>query len=224
MTTDTIRIPAPYLGMRDAELRVWTDNGDSYTMALISECGEGRTIAEASGFRPGACQDFGEEHPRRTAGTFGAFLSHALEDAEFAGQWETIADDADTWADALASMDWSGDAGEDIAEAVRTDHPCRDDDTCDIARALEDGYPLWAAYLLVSATEAPATSEAVSHYHPSDFDAEAASERDAWLQTSTWTEQAHRCEACGSITFGTDTYEPETCGACGSDALSYALS
>ena len=108
--TDHITIPALYIGMPDARLEVEPDAyGDSYTMTLRAD--DGRVIASASGFRPGACRDFSTdlEHAAHTAGTFGSFLAAACEnrrygDGEFASEWDELADDADEWADALTVM------------------------------------------------------------------------------------------------------------------------
>lgn len=99
----SIVVRTMYVGTPDATLEVEPDEyGDSYTMTL--RAADGHVIASASQFRPGAGQDFGDDHAANTVGTFGAFLSAALEDEEFAASWETIADDASDWADALVLM------------------------------------------------------------------------------------------------------------------------
>lgn len=101
---DSITIPSLYIGTPDASLEVEADcYGDSYTMTL--RAADGHVIASAGGFRPGACRDFGPD--AHTAGTFGAFLSHALEssDDDARAGWDVITDDASDWADALALME-----------------------------------------------------------------------------------------------------------------------
>lgn len=99
----SITIPAPYVGMDDAQLEVESDEyGDSYAMTL--RAADGHVIASASGFRPGAAQDFGDDHAVNTAGTFGAFLANALDDPEARDGW-VLADDASDWSDALAMME-----------------------------------------------------------------------------------------------------------------------
>lgn len=104
--SDEIKIPAAYVGVDDATLAIEPDEyGDSYMMTLTAS--DGHVIASASGFRPGAMQDFGAD--AETAETFGAFLGAAVEnrkygDGEFAAEWEVLADDADEWADALIMM------------------------------------------------------------------------------------------------------------------------
>jgi len=106
---DTIKVPAMYEGIPDALLSVDPDEyGDSYTFTLRAG-DDGHVIASASGFRPGAAQDFGTDHPEHTVGTFGAFLAAALEDADFAAQWEIIGEEASEWADALLMMEETGD-------------------------------------------------------------------------------------------------------------------
>lgn len=88
----TTIIAAPYVGMADATLTI---DGDRMTLKQ----GE-RVIADADGFRSGACGEL-------DAATFASFLGAAVEnlrygDGEFAAQWDTLADDADEWADAMA--------------------------------------------------------------------------------------------------------------------------
>lgn len=101
---DTITVPAAYMGTEDATLTVDYDGmGDHYRMTLTHA--DGHVIADASGFRPGAGFDFGAHRPGQTAGTFGAFLANALEEAEARAGWDTIADDASEWTDALALME-----------------------------------------------------------------------------------------------------------------------
>lgn len=124
--SDQITIPASYVGTPDATLTVDSYDGDGYTMALTAA--DGRIIAQASGFRPGASRDFGSEHPLHTASTFGAFLGAAVEALRYgsyedprtdpdsaASNWDVLADDADEWADALIMMalDESGNEIED---------------------------------------------------------------------------------------------------------------
>ena len=103
---ESIVVPAPFVGMVDGDLTVEADEfGDSYMMRLVAA---GRVIAEAHGFRPGACRDFGADHAEHTAGTFRAFLSAAVEDPEFAAEWDVLADDASDWADALIMLEEEG--------------------------------------------------------------------------------------------------------------------
>ena len=113
----------------------------------------------------------------------------------------------------------TGDAGADIATAIGHEHYCTDDDTCDIARSLEDGYPFWSAQLLQGATECPLLDAVISFYCSQglDFGAMADADRDGWLASDTWIEHAHECQSCGSYTFGSDTWEPSECGNCGAD-------
>jgi hypothetical protein len=105
-----------------------------------------------------------------------------------------------------------------ISVAIELEHPCEDTSGCDIARALEDGYPLWAAHLLQGATETPLLDAVVSHYFDSgaiaDWERASEAERVEWLSTDTWTEHAHKCDACGGYTFGDDYWTPEQCENC----------
>lgn len=111
-------------------------------------------------------------------------------------------------------LEISGNPTRDFARAVEHHHPC-DDQSCDIARALEDGYALWAAHLLLGATECPLVDAVSSYYYGGGFnlDAEAERERVEWLKSSTWTEHAYEC-GCGAINFGDDSYTPEQCSNC----------
>jgi hypothetical protein len=104
---DSITVPALYVGTPDATLTVDTETGEHYRMTLTHA--DGHVIADADGFRPGAGFDFGPDRPGMTAGTFGAFLAHALEsetgEDDPRRDWDTIADDASDWTDALALME-----------------------------------------------------------------------------------------------------------------------
>jgi hypothetical protein len=111
----------------------------------------------------------------------------------------------------------SADARADIAEAIDLEHHCGDIHSCDIARANEDGFPLWSADLLRGATETPLL-DAVIAYHVSrglDFTSGAEAEREAWLASATWQDHAHECGSCGAYTFGDDYWTPTECGSCG---------
>jgi hypothetical protein len=91
--------------------------------------------------------------------------------------------------------------------AVKEAHPC-EDYHCDIRAALDAGYGRIAAFLLYGETE-------VQFAEPTmDFDS------DEWQE---WVEHVrtygHECPACGTINYGDDAWEPQTCGNCGSDRL-----
>lgn len=116
----------------------------------------------------------------------------------------------------------SGDARTDIAAAVGAEHADACESTsCDINRAVEDGYPFWAAQLLWGATECPLLGAVVDHHTQRglDFQAAADSDRDEWIKSPTWAQHAYRCESCNSITFGDDSWAPDECGNCGADKL-----
>jgi hypothetical protein len=115
----------------------------------------------------------------------------------------------------------TGDHRADVSAAIREEHYCTDDASCDIERARDDGYPLWAARLLQGATECPLLDAVIAHYRARglDFDTEAELDRDAWLESDTWTRHAYRCSSCGSITFGDESWTPSDCGDCGSGGL-----
>lgn len=118
----------------------------------------------------------------------------------------------------VGTLEITGDPSRDFKHAVEHHHPCDDTAGCDIARAIEDGYSIWAANLLLSATECPLVDAVLSYYIGGgyDFSAEAERERVEWLATSTWTAHAFRCAACNSISFGDDYWTPENCASCGS--------
>ena len=101
-----------------------------------------------------------------------------------------------------------------IADAVGAEHCCGDTDTCDIARALEDGYAYVAADLLQGATETPLLDAVLMYYGKAYADALA----EQWPQ---WTEHfrsiARMCPACGGATMGDEFWTPEECGHCGAE-------
>lgn len=110
------------------------------------------------------------------------------------------------------TIETTDDARADISRAIEHEHPCTDLDTCDIGRALDDGFPLWAAHVLQGATETPLLDAVIGHHceHGLDFGDAAETERREWLGSSTWTD-ARQCDACGGVTFDA----PDTCGHCG---------
>jgi hypothetical protein len=111
----------------------------------------------------------------------------------------------------------TSDPHEAIGDAVELEHSC-EDAACDISRALDDGFPLWSAYLLQGATECPLLDAVIGHYAGTealpDWQEAAEAERVAWLASDTWTKHAHECESCGAYTFGDDYWTPERCENC----------
>lgn len=101
----TITIPADYYGEHDAELNLYTDDGEVGTMSLAVD---GCELARGEGFRAAS---FGpnllELSDARLAGMFGAFLAHALESSEPDAQdgWSLLTEDAAAWTDTLALME-----------------------------------------------------------------------------------------------------------------------
>jgi hypothetical protein len=103
-----LTIPAQFIDQPDATLEVEPALGGAYRMTL--RIGDD-VIAEASDFQPGNAHDFTDDpsDPQSsfTAGTFGAFLEHALEsdDPEVAAGWDVLEDAAADYVDSLRTMD-----------------------------------------------------------------------------------------------------------------------
>lgn len=118
----------------------------------------------------------------------------------------------------FAEVDITGDSGADIASAIVLEHHC-DSASCDIDRAMDDGYPFWAASLLQGATETPLLDAVIAHYCAAGLDFAAIAERDReqWLASETWTQHAHKCGSCGAVTFGDDYWTPTQCDDCGAE-------
>lgn len=102
------------------------------------------------------------------------------------------------------------DVARELAEAVRTDHPCTDV-ACDIRAALDAGAPHAAACLLIGATEAPATAE-VMERHGLTADLYRATDWDAWKEYHTST--GRQCGECGAYNYSEHWHGGETCGNC----------
>lgn len=104
---------------------------------------------------------------------------------------------------------------ETIGKAVWADHPCEDDNHCDIGAALERGYPLAAAYLLMGATDPNLTSMAIeallfNGHDPSEVNCVAAF--DEWCDSEDSTPDAY-CGGCESPLYGVDP-DWYTCSNC----------
>jgi hypothetical protein len=99
-----------------------------------------------------------------------------------------------------------------VRDAVREEHYCDDTDTCDIARAWHDSFPMVAAEILQGATETPLL-DAVLAYFGEGYRVALASQWPAWSEH--FAEIAHMCEECNGATFGDDIWTPEECGHCG---------
>lgn len=113
----------------------------------------------------------------------------------------------------------SGSFRNDIAEAVEMEHPCDDIAGCDIARALHEGFPFVAAFLLSSATETPVL-ELVVRAH--EFNGTAIEAREPFNDRDTsnsapegwkewgefFAENTTQCPGCNAYSF------PEADGVC----------
>ena len=97
-----IVVPSPFIDGFDAALRVFSPDGETATMSLSVGL---EIIARGEGFRrpeigPYTWLDAPESE---VIGTFGAFLSHALESSEDDARdgWSILTDAAGDWSDAL---------------------------------------------------------------------------------------------------------------------------
>lgn len=100
-------VPASYVGVPDATLTLETPDGERGDMTLYAA---GRVVARGEGFgAPQAGPSLLEMTDERMAGTFGSFLSHALESSEDGARagWSVLTDDASEWTDALSLMEES---------------------------------------------------------------------------------------------------------------------
>jgi hypothetical protein len=99
----------------------------------------------------------------------------------------------------------------DLREALEEEHPCTDDNSCDIAKAIECRLYLWAANLLQGATESPKTDAEMivlaEKYGEATIKAEEEKERKLLLK-----EPHADCAKCGSIVWFDD--EETTCDNC----------
>jgi hypothetical protein len=112
----------------------------------------------------------------------------------------------------------TGNLSADIAEAVKSDHYCTDS-FCDIYAALEAGFPLVAAGILIGATECAHVDAVLCAYkfmgqlddkhNPGDM--YSLAEWDGW---STWfDENSRQCRGCGG--YGFEVEVGWDCGNCG---------
>lgn len=116
-------------------------------------------------------------------------------------------------------VELTGDLAGDIDVAVNVDHPCRDDETCDIRNALAAGAPFSAAHLLSGATETPALDAVLGAYaacgilehDPRRNDIPAEDDR-TWSEY--FAEYARMCADCNGATFAGDHWEPDECSHC----------
>jgi hypothetical protein len=116
----------------------------------------------------------------------------------------------------IGEVEVSGNAGSDIAQAVKLEHPNCEQNTCDVSAALEAGYPMAAAYLLDGATEAPLLAAVVMRYFPAAGirDDAVMADFDAWCAYA----KAHsrQCQACEAWLY-VEGVESEWCGNCGEE-------
>jgi hypothetical protein len=100
-----------------------------------------------------------------------------------------------------------------LEAAVRADHPC-DDRSCDIAAALEAGFPHTAAWLLASAThDRPALTRLLAE-GAAALPARSEDCGDWAPWTAFHRRHGRRCPACESFTYGDEQAEPGQCAAC----------
>jgi hypothetical protein len=112
-----------------------------------------------------------------------------------------------------ATLPLAGNLADDVAAAVELEHPCQDMAGCDIAVALENGYPLTAGYLLSGATETPLLDAVYLHHDANPHTAWEATEAALW--TAYAAAHSRECESCGGYTYGDDRWRIAECGGCG---------
>lgn len=117
------------------------------------------------------------------------------------------------------SMNTDGNQLEALRSALRTaleeehpEHLCHNN-TCDISAAIRHELYLWAARLLISATDCPVTEQAFLTYY--DGDKEGGFIHDYERERQELLEVPHvRCPACNAVVWEPDSYG-DTCGNCG---------
>jgi hypothetical protein len=98
--------------------------------------------------------------------------------------------------------------------AVREEHPCSDTQGCDIAFALNNDFILWAAHLLMDATECPLTEEAWNDLLQTDTEF-CQSLREANEEATEMADMPHRtCVACDSVNWGSEEEMSDRCENC----------
>lgn len=94
-----------------------------------------------------------------------------------------------------------------LRAAIEEEHAgiCRDQNTCDISKAFDEGLYLWSAHMLIGATECPLTEAAYVALEPmkEQLDAECAE----------LLKCPHiRCAECNAVVWSDD--DEVTCGNC----------
>ena len=100
-----------------------------------------------------------------------------------------------------------------LQDAIYADHPCGDIESCDIARALHEGFTIAAGFLLIGATETYNIAEFFKENPDKDkeykdnFDAE-------WKEWVQWhDEHGRQCNKCEAINYPEDVTRWQ-CGNC----------
>jgi hypothetical protein len=102
---------------------------------------------------------------------------------------------------------------ENLRRAVEEDHPCTDDNSCDVAAGLRYDCVLWAAHVLQGATETPATDEAMEQVR-ARFGSEAAFKAALDADCKRLLENPHAtCPECNALVWMDDN-ESVTCDNC----------
>jgi hypothetical protein len=102
---------------------------------------------------------------------------------------------------------------DNLAAAVAEDHPC-DERSCDIATALDAGYPDVAACLLESATtEHAALSAWLAGGGTLPADLYQCENWPAWL--AYHRKYGRKCTECEAYNYASEDREPASCGNCG---------
>lgn len=97
----------------------------------------------------------------------------------------------------------------ELAGALNAKHPCDDDNTCDIGKAMELGLVLWAGDLLESSTDCPKVERLMRKAREDpDFDQELENERLQLLEEPHVT-----CEECGSVVWTDSNTVCDNCHA-----------
>jgi len=147
--------------------------------------------------------------------TYGFAITEVGQFQLYVGVFERTdaADDAD---DAAGAPPMSrSDLIEALRYAIEEEHPCEDTQGCDIAFALEQDFVLWAAHLLMGATECPLTDEAWTDLVANDeAEGKAAGEANCFVgrtekqadeERDEMCEMPHReCGSCNAVNWGED--------------------
>nr|BFD64917.1 hypothetical protein BdHM001_35980 [Bdellovibrio sp. HM001] len=101
-----------------------------------------------------------------------------------------------------------------LSELLENEHGGCSDNTCDIAKCMENGFYLWASHLFIGTGVASKEFEKTYALLPKRFEQDAESERVEFLATV----ESCECPNCGAVVYDPDSCEYH-CSNCGQRAV-----